>query len=144
MFHLAIWLWVLSLLIKSLFVCLFVCCILPPKVALFAAPYRSNFLQALSRGEAVKEEECLANMRQFLVNYSPTVDAIYEMYTRLNAELDYTVWQQHTGLEGRGQTNPVFRKKIRWFCFSFSVIFIQLPCLINFVYMILKHNYCTL
>lgn len=61
------------------------------KVALCAAPYRSNFLQALSRGEEVKEEECLANMRQFLVNYSPTVDAIYEMYSRLNAELDYTV-----------------------------------------------------
>lgn len=60
-------------------------------MALYAAPYRSSFLQALSKGEDVKEEECLAKMQQFLVNYTPTVDAIYEMYSRLNAELDYTV-----------------------------------------------------
>ena len=46
---------------------------------------------ALSKGEEVKEEDCLANVRQFLVNYTATVDAIYEMYTNLNAELDYTV-----------------------------------------------------
>ncbi|XP_041815669.1 glycolipid transfer protein-like [Chelmon rostratus] len=59
--------------------------------ALLAAPYRSNFLKALSKGEEVKEEVCLANVRQFLVHYSTTVDAIYEMYTNLNAELDYTV-----------------------------------------------------
>lgn len=63
----------------------------PLKAALYAAPYRSNFLQALSKGQEVKEEDCLANVRQFLVNYSSTVDAIYEMYTNLNAELDYTV-----------------------------------------------------
>ncbi|GAA6217094.1 glycolipid transfer protein-like [Lates japonicus] len=61
------------------------------QVALHAAPYRSNFLKALSKGEEVKEEDCLANVRQFLVNYTATVDAIYEMYTNLNAELDYTV-----------------------------------------------------
>nr|XP_020474251.1 glycolipid transfer protein-like [Monopterus albus] len=60
------------------------------QAALIAAPYRSNFLKALSKGEEVKEEECLENMRQFLVNFTPTVDAIYEMYTNLNAELDYT------------------------------------------------------
>ncbi|XP_026153636.1 glycolipid transfer protein-like [Mastacembelus armatus] len=59
--------------------------------ALLAAPYRSNFLKALSKGEEVKEEDCLANVRLFLVNYTATVDAIYEMYTNLNAELDYTV-----------------------------------------------------
>ncbi|XP_012724655.2 glycolipid transfer protein [Fundulus heteroclitus] len=59
--------------------------------ALIAAPYRSNFLKNLSKGEEVKEEECLANVRLFLVNYTATVDAIYEMYTNLNAELDYTV-----------------------------------------------------
>ncbi|XP_003965548.2 glycolipid transfer protein-like [Takifugu rubripes] len=59
--------------------------------ALCAAPYRSNFLKALSKGEEAKEEDCLANVRQFLVNYTATVDAIYEMYTSLNAELDYTV-----------------------------------------------------
>nr|ACQ58231.1 Glycolipid transfer protein [Anoplopoma fimbria] len=60
-------------------------------VALHAAPYKSNFLKALSKGEEVKEEDCLANVSQFLVNYTATVDAIYEMYTDLNAELDYTV-----------------------------------------------------
>ncbi|XP_019937337.2 glycolipid transfer protein-like [Paralichthys olivaceus] len=59
--------------------------------ALYASPYRSNFLKALSKGEEVKEEECLANTHHFLVNYTATVDAIYEMYTNLNAELDYTV-----------------------------------------------------
>ncbi|KAM7369000.1 hypothetical protein PAMP_013300 [Pampus punctatissimus] len=59
--------------------------------ALFAAPYRSNFLKALSKGEEVKEEDCLANVREFLMNFTATVDAIYEMYTNLNAELDYTV-----------------------------------------------------
>ncbi|XP_071755657.1 glycolipid transfer protein-like [Centroberyx gerrardi] len=61
------------------------------KTALLAAPYKSDFLKALSKGEEVKEEDCLANVRQFLVNYTATVDAIYEMYTTLNAELDYTV-----------------------------------------------------
>ncbi|XP_067431271.1 glycolipid transfer protein-like [Thunnus thynnus] len=59
--------------------------------ALYAAPYRSNFLKALSKGEEVKDEDCLVNVRQFLVNYTATVDAIYNMYTNLNAELDYTV-----------------------------------------------------
>lgn len=63
----------------------------PLQAALHAAPYRSNFLKALSKGEEVEEEDCLANVRQFLVNYTSTVNAIYEMYTNLNAELDYTV-----------------------------------------------------
>ncbi|XP_029921158.1 glycolipid transfer protein-like [Myripristis murdjan] len=61
------------------------------KAALIAAPYKSDFLKALSKGEDVSEEDCLANVRQFLVNYTATVDAIYKMYTTLNAELDYTV-----------------------------------------------------
>ncbi|KAK5616787.1 hypothetical protein CRENBAI_020474 [Crenichthys baileyi] len=61
------------------------------QAALIAAPYRSNFLKALSKGEEVKDEDCLANVRLFLVNYTATVDAIYEMYTNLNAELNYTV-----------------------------------------------------
>uniref|UniRef100_A0A1A8FLE7 Glycolipid transfer protein b n=2 Tax=Nothobranchius korthausae TaxID=1143690 RepID=A0A1A8FLE7_9TELE len=59
--------------------------------ALLAAPYRSNFLKSLSKGEEVKEEDCLENVRHFLVNYTMVIDAIYEMYTNLNAELDYTV-----------------------------------------------------
>ncbi|XP_016297263.1 glycolipid transfer protein [Sinocyclocheilus anshuiensis] len=61
------------------------------KAALYAAPYRSDFLKALSKGREVKEEECLDKMRQFLVNFTATIDAIYEMYTKMNAELDYTV-----------------------------------------------------
>nr|XP_057920343.1 glycolipid transfer protein-like [Doryrhamphus excisus] len=59
--------------------------------ALYAAPYRSNFLKALSKGEEVKEEDCLENVRQFLINFTATVNAIYDMYMRLDAELDYTV-----------------------------------------------------
>lgn len=66
-------------------------CIPVLQTALYAAPYRSNFLKALSKGEEVKEEDCLANVRQFLDNYTATVDAIYQMYTSLNAELDYCV-----------------------------------------------------
>ncbi|CAL8276785.1 unnamed protein product [Merluccius merluccius] len=61
------------------------------KTALIAAPYKSDFLKALSKGEVTQEDECLANLRQFLVNYTATVDAIYNMYTVLNAELDYSV-----------------------------------------------------
>lgn len=63
----------------------------PLQAALLAAPYRSNFLKALSNGEETTEDDCLEKVRQFLVNYTATVDAIYEMYTHLNAELDYTV-----------------------------------------------------
>lgn len=61
------------------------------KAALYAAPYKSDFLKALSKGQNVTEEECLEKIRLFLVNYTATIDAIYEMYTKMNAELDYTV-----------------------------------------------------
>lgn len=61
------------------------------QAVLSAAPYRSNFFKALSKGEDVSEEDCLAKVRQFLENYTPTVDAIYDMYASLDAELDYTV-----------------------------------------------------
>lgn len=61
------------------------------KAALFAAPYKSDFLKALSKGREVKEEECLEKVRKFLVNFTATVDAVYEMYNKSNAELDYTV-----------------------------------------------------
>ncbi|XP_029916009.1 glycolipid transfer protein [Myripristis murdjan] len=61
------------------------------KAALFAAPYRSDFLKALSKGREVKEEECLEKVRKFLINFSATVDAVYEMYNKANADLDYTV-----------------------------------------------------
>ncbi|XP_012696189.1 glycolipid transfer protein-like [Clupea harengus] len=61
------------------------------KAALIAAPYKSDFLKALSKGEEVTEEDCLAQVRQFLVNFTATIDAIFEMFIALNAELDYSV-----------------------------------------------------
>uniref|UniRef100_A0A8C4MLI7 Glycolipid transfer protein n=1 Tax=Equus asinus TaxID=9793 RepID=A0A8C4MLI7_EQUAS len=59
--------------------------------ALYAAPYKSDFLKALSKGQAVTEEECLEKTRLFLVNFTATIDVIYEMYTKMNAELSYKV-----------------------------------------------------
>lgn len=59
--------------------------------ALYAAPYKSDFLKALSKGQNVTEEECLEKIRLFLVNYTATIDVIYEMYTKMNAELNYKV-----------------------------------------------------
>lgn len=72
------------------------CRLLPPtfarlKAALYAAPYKSDFLKALSKGQNVTEEECLEKVRLFLVNYTATIDVIYEMYTKMNAELNYKV-----------------------------------------------------
>lgn len=63
----------------------------PLKAALYAAPYKSDFLKALSKGQNVTEEECLEKVRLFLVNYTATIDVIYEMYTKMNAELNYKV-----------------------------------------------------
>ncbi|XP_062874002.1 glycolipid transfer protein [Trichomycterus rosablanca] len=59
------------------------------KAALYAAPYRSDFLKALSKGREVREEDCLDKVRQFLINFTPTIDVIYEIYSKMNAELDY-------------------------------------------------------
>uniref|UniRef100_A0A3P9QH78 Glycolipid transfer protein a n=1 Tax=Poecilia reticulata TaxID=8081 RepID=A0A3P9QH78_POERE len=61
------------------------------KAALYAAPYKSDFLKALSKGRDVKEEECLEKIRKFLINFSSTVDAVYDMFSRMNADLDYKV-----------------------------------------------------
>lgn len=61
------------------------------QAAVFAAPYKSDFLEALSKGRNVKQEECMEKIRKFLTNFSPTVDVIYEMYNKMNADLDYTV-----------------------------------------------------
>ncbi|XP_054518935.1 glycolipid transfer protein isoform X1 [Pan troglodytes] len=61
------------------------------QAALYAAPYKSDFLKALSKGQNVTEEECLEKIRLFLVNYTATIDVIYEMYTQMNAELNYKV-----------------------------------------------------
>ncbi|KAJ0067548.1 hypothetical protein NL108_008028 [Boleophthalmus pectinirostris] len=60
------------------------------KAAVFAAPYKSDFLRALSKGRDVKEEDCLEKIRKFLINFSATVDAIYEMYAKMNADVDST------------------------------------------------------
>lgn len=59
------------------------------QAALCAAPYKDDFLKALSKGQNVKEEECIEKIRQFLVNYTTTIEAIYIMYNKMNAELDY-------------------------------------------------------
>ncbi|XP_069070829.1 glycolipid transfer protein isoform X2 [Pleurodeles waltl] len=59
------------------------------KAALLAAPYKDDFLKALSKGQNVKEEECIEKIRQFLVNFTVTIDAIYDMYSKMGAELDY-------------------------------------------------------
>lgn len=61
------------------------------QVALFTAAYKSDFLRALSKGREVKEEDCLEKIRKFLINFTATVDAIYEMYGKMNADLDYRV-----------------------------------------------------
>ncbi|XP_054630542.1 glycolipid transfer protein isoform X2 [Dunckerocampus dactyliophorus] len=61
------------------------------RAALFAAPYKSDFLKALSKGRDVKEEECLEKVKKFLINFSATVDVIYELYNKMNADLDYRV-----------------------------------------------------
>ncbi|XP_034025355.1 glycolipid transfer protein [Thalassophryne amazonica] len=58
------------------------------KAALFAAPYKSDFLRSLSKGRDVKEEECLEKIKKFLVNFSVTIDVIYDMFSKMNAELD--------------------------------------------------------
>ncbi|XP_036597362.1 glycolipid transfer protein-like [Trichosurus vulpecula] len=59
--------------------------------ALYAAPYKSDFLKALSKGQDIPEDQYLEKVRLFLVNFTVTIDIIYEMYTRMNAELDYKV-----------------------------------------------------
>ncbi|KAG8012046.1 Glycolipid transfer protein [Nibea albiflora] len=61
------------------------------KAAIFAAPYKTDFLKAVSKGRDVKEEECLEKIRKFLINFTATVDAIYEIYTKMNADLEYTM-----------------------------------------------------
>lgn len=61
------------------------------QAALFTAPYKSDFLRALSKGRDVKEEDCLEKIRKFLINFTATVDVIYEMYSKMNADLDNRV-----------------------------------------------------
>uniref|UniRef100_A0A8C1JTH5 Glycolipid transfer protein b n=1 Tax=Cyprinus carpio TaxID=7962 RepID=A0A8C1JTH5_CYPCA len=55
------------------------------QAALFAAPCRSDILKAISKDREVAEEDFLAKIHQFLINFTATVDAIYEMYSIMNA-----------------------------------------------------------
>ncbi|KAH0625665.1 hypothetical protein JD844_015259 [Phrynosoma platyrhinos] len=65
---------------------------LPPSSFLgsvYALPYKSDLLKALEKGKEVKEEETLEKIHQFLTKATPILDAIYEMYNKMNAELNY-------------------------------------------------------
>ncbi|XP_048370461.1 glycolipid transfer protein [Sphaerodactylus townsendi] len=57
--------------------------------SVYALPYKSDLLKALEKGREVKEEETLEKIHQFLTKVTPILDAIYEMYTKMNAELNY-------------------------------------------------------
>lgn len=57
--------------------------------SVYALPYKSDLLKALEKGREVKEEESIEKIHQFLARVTPILDAIYEMYTRMNAELSY-------------------------------------------------------
>ncbi|XP_028559684.1 glycolipid transfer protein [Podarcis muralis] len=57
--------------------------------SVYALPYKSDLLKALEKGKEVKEEETLEKIHQFLSKATPILDAIYEMYTKMNAELSY-------------------------------------------------------
>ncbi|KFV98563.1 Glycolipid transfer protein, partial [Fulmarus glacialis] len=52
-------------------------------------PYKSDLLKALEKGKEVKEEESIEKIHQFLSRVTPILDAIYEMYAKMNAELSY-------------------------------------------------------
>ncbi|KAK4812969.1 hypothetical protein QYF61_002796 [Mycteria americana] len=57
--------------------------------SVYALPYKSDLLKALEKGQEVKEEESIEKIHQFLLRFTPILDAIYEMYTKMNAELSY-------------------------------------------------------
>uniref|UniRef100_A0A8C0FHT0 Glycolipid transfer protein n=1 Tax=Bubo bubo TaxID=30461 RepID=A0A8C0FHT0_BUBBB len=57
--------------------------------SVYALPYKSDLLKALEKGREVKEEESIEKIHQFLSRVTPILDAIYEMYTKMNAELSY-------------------------------------------------------
>uniref|UniRef100_A0A8D2LWS6 Glycolipid transfer protein n=1 Tax=Varanus komodoensis TaxID=61221 RepID=A0A8D2LWS6_VARKO len=57
--------------------------------SLYVLPYKSDLLKALEKGKEVKEEETLEKIHQFLQKATPVLDAIFEMYTKMNAELNY-------------------------------------------------------
>uniref|UniRef100_A0A8C8GDX8 Glycolipid transfer protein domain-containing protein n=1 Tax=Oncorhynchus tshawytscha TaxID=74940 RepID=A0A8C8GDX8_ONCTS len=53
------------------------------KAAVFAAPYKADFLRALSKRS---RKRTAGTKYDFLVNFTAT-DAIYEKYTKMNAEI---------------------------------------------------------
>ncbi|NWI40205.1 GLTP protein, partial [Picathartes gymnocephalus] len=57
--------------------------------SVYALPYKSDLLKALEKGKEVKEEESIEKIHQFVTRVAPILDAIYEMYTKMNAELSY-------------------------------------------------------
>uniref|UniRef100_A0A670ZYJ8 Glycolipid transfer protein n=1 Tax=Pseudonaja textilis TaxID=8673 RepID=A0A670ZYJ8_PSETE len=61
----------------------------PPQGSVYALPYKSDLLKALEKGKEVKEEETLEKIHQFLSKATPILDTVYEMYAKMNAELDY-------------------------------------------------------
>ena len=78
-------------LVEKYMLCLNLKCLCGFQAALYAAPYKSDFLKALSKGREVKEEECLEKIRKFLTNFTATVDAIYDMYRKMNADVEVSV-----------------------------------------------------
>lgn len=62
---------------------------LPPQGSVYALPYKSDLLKALEKGQEVEEEGTLDKIRQFLMKATPILDTIYEMYTKMDAELSY-------------------------------------------------------
>lgn len=61
----------------------------PPQGSVYALPYKSDLLKALEKGREVKQEETLEKIHLFLSKATPILDTIYEMYTKMNAELNY-------------------------------------------------------
>uniref|UniRef100_A0A8B9CWL0 Glycolipid transfer protein n=1 Tax=Anser brachyrhynchus TaxID=132585 RepID=A0A8B9CWL0_9AVES len=57
--------------------------------SVYALPYKSDLLKALEKGKEVKEEESIEKIHQFVSRVTPILDAIYEMYAEMNAELSY-------------------------------------------------------
>ncbi|KAH1180316.1 glycolipid transfer protein [Mauremys mutica] len=57
--------------------------------SVYALPYKSDLLKALEKGKDVNEEETIEKIHQFLAKATPVLDAIYDMYTKMNAELNY-------------------------------------------------------
>uniref|UniRef100_A0A8C7VCW5 Uncharacterized protein n=1 Tax=Oncorhynchus mykiss TaxID=8022 RepID=A0A8C7VCW5_ONCMY len=53
------------------------------QLSVFAAPYKADFLRALSKRS---RKRTAGTKYDFLVNFTAT-DAIYEMYTKMNAEI---------------------------------------------------------